>query len=237
MALETYELDKKMLEYSISQYRVVPEYVKICEAFCVGLSSIQNSVDYLSDMIDLNKAEGIWLDNIGQLVGQTRSQMIDTDQFFCVNAEDVNKLKRFYFPSLSDRNGGVSDLSDNLFYGQIKAKIAYNISDGTRESNIKIIKQMVNADKVIIENESPMELKISLFGENIITTDIKSRIERVLAPGVGVYGDVTIYAFSSYEQIEVLINQIVEMTNISEVDPNYNVVDIDEDLDYILEIE
>ena len=143
-ALETYELDKKMLEYSISQYRVVPEYVKICEAFCVGLSSIQNGVDYLSDMIDLNKAEGIWLDNIGQLVGQTRSQMIDTDQFFCVNAEDVNKLKRFYFPSLSDRNGGVSDLSDNLFYGQIKAKIAYNISDGTRESNIKIIKQMVN---------------------------------------------------------------------------------------------
>lgn len=237
MALETFELDKKMLEYSISQYRVVPEYVKICEAFCVGLGTIQTSVDYLSNMIDVDKAEGVWLDYIGELVGQQRSQYIDTDQFFCVNAEDVNKPKRFYFPNISNTAGGVSDLSDSLFQGQIKAKIAYNISDGTRESNIKIIKQMVNADRVIIENVAPMELKISLMGENIITNNVKERIEQILAPGIGIDGDVIIYEFSSQEEIERLINVIVEMSNISEVDPNYDITDIDEDLDYILEIE
>ena len=61
MALETYELDKKMLEYSISQFRNIPEYVKICEAFAVGLGTIQSGVDYLSDMLDVDKAEGVWL--------------------------------------------------------------------------------------------------------------------------------------------------------------------------------
>ena len=237
MALETYELDKKMLEYSISQFRNIPEYVKMCEAFSVGLGTIQNAVDYLSDMIDIDKAEGIWLDYIGQLVGQTRSQYIDTDKFFCVNAEDVNKEKRFYFPNLSANSGGVSDLSDNLFQNQIKAKIAYNTSNGTRKDNIKIIKQSVNADKVIIENVSPMELGITLYGENIITTDIKSRIEKVLAPGIGVYGDITLYEFSSYEQIEAWINNVVEMSNISGDYEGYDIEDIDEDLDYILEIE
>ena len=237
MALETYELDKKMLEYSISEFRIIPEYVKMCEAFAVGCDTIQSSVNYLSDMIDLDKAEGVWLEYIGALVGQPRGQIIDTDQFFCVNASDVNKLKRFYFPSLNVNSSGVSNLNDSLFKGQIRAKIAYNISNGTREDNIRIIKQMVNADKVIIENVSPMELAITLYGENIITTDIKSRIEQILAPGIGVYGDVTIYEFSSYEQIEAWINNVVEMTNISEVDPNYDIIDINEDLDYILEIE
>ncbi|MBO7527453.1 MAG: DUF2612 domain-containing protein [Clostridia bacterium] len=95
MALLTYELDKKMLEYSISQFRNIPEYVKMCEAFAVGLGSIQSAVDYLSDMIDVDKAEGIWLDYIGWLVGVKRTDLTDTSAFFCTNAEDVNKEKYF----------------------------------------------------------------------------------------------------------------------------------------------
>ena len=191
MSLETYELDKKMLEYSISQFRAIPEYVKMCEAFAVGLESIQSGVDYLSNMIDKDKAEGVWLDYIGALLGEVRGEQIDTSQFFCVNAEDVNKPKRFYFPGIS--LSGVSTLSDALFQGQINAKIAYNISNGTREDNIRIIKPLVNAEKVVIENVSPMELKITLYGDDILTNNIKSRIENVLAPGVGVYGDIIIH--------------------------------------------
>lgn len=237
MTLQTYELDKKMLEYSISQYRGVPEYVKICEAFCVGLNSIQNGINYLSNMIDKDKAEGIWLDYIGWLVGSVREEYINTSDFFCANAEDVNVPKRFYFPNLSNQAGATTSLGDVLFQGQINAKIAYNVSNGTREDNIRIIKSLVNADKVVITNYAPMELEIAVYGQNILTTNIKSRIESVLAPGVSIHGDVMVYNNLSYEEIERLINGIVEMTNISEPDPNYEYIDIDEDLDYILEIE
>ena len=235
MALETYELDKKMLEYSISQFRNIPEYVKICEAFAVGCGSIQNAVNYLSDMIDVDKAEGVWLDNIGNLVGTLREESIDLSQYFCVNAEHVNVPKRFYFPNIS--TSGVSNFEDSLFQGQIRAKIAYNNSNGTREDYIRIIKQLVNADKVIIENYTPMELKIRLYGENIITNNIKQRIESILQDGISVYGDITIYEYISYETIESEINTIVEMTSIEGDYENYEYEDIDDDLNYILEIE
>ena len=235
MTLQKLELDKLMQQYSISQFRNIPEYVKICEAFTVGLGTIQDTVDYLSDVFNLDKATGIWLDYIGALVGEVRGEYIDTDKYFCVNAEDVNVPKFFYFPN--SINNGSSSLSDDLFRGQIKAKIAYNVSKGTREDLIKIIKYLVNADRVIIEKKAPMVLDISLYGENILKNNIVQRVLNILPNGVGLYGnDITIYDNISYEDIERQINEIVEMTNISEPDLDYEYDDIDNDLDDILEI-
>ena len=305
MTLQKLELDKLMQQYSISQFRNISEYVKICEAFTVGLGTIQDTVDYLSDVFNLDKATGIWLDYVGWLVGETRGEYIDTDKYFCVNTTqkityykwtnngenvytqkaeplvndgvsrsdmqsvglvtdynnnsitvslfdettktytangteelstgDINSSKFFYFPNST--NNSSSSLSDDLFRGQIKAKIAYNVSKGTREDLIKIIKYLVNADNVIIQRTSPMVLKISLYGERILKVNIVDRILSVLPDGVGLYNnDVTIYDNMTYEEIERQINEIVEMTNISEPDPEYTYIDIDEDLDDILEI-
>ena len=235
MTLQKLELDKLMQQYSISQFRNIPEYVKICEAFTVGLGTIQDTVDYLSDVFNLDKTTGIWLDYVGWLVGDTRGEYIDTDKYFCVNAEDVNVSKFFYFPN--SVNNSSSSLSDELFRGQIKAKIAYNVSKGTREDLIKIIKYLVNADRVIVQKQSPMILRISLYGERILKVNIVERILSVLPDGVGLYNnDVIIYDNMTYEEIERQINEIVEMTNISEPDPEYTYIDIDEDLDDILEI-
>ena len=148
---------------------------------------------------------------------------------------DVNSSKFFYFPN--SVNNSSSSLSDELFRGQIKAKIAYNVSKGTREDLIKINKYLVNADKVIIEKQTPMVLKITLYGERILKVNIVERILSVLPDGVGLYNnDVIIYDNMTYEEIERQINEIVEMTNISEPDPEYTYIDIDEDLDDILEI-
>ena len=186
MALETYELDKKMLEYSISQFRNIPEYVKICEAFCVGLASIQSSVNYLSDMIDLNKAEGIWLDYIAWLVGTNRTTY-DILQYFCVNVPHLNIEKYFYFEGISTLESGT--LQDVALRKRIKAKIAYNTSKGTRNENIQIIQGLVNADKVVISNVSPMVLDITLYGDNLFypsTQALRQTIESVLGCGVGI---------------------------------------------------
>ena len=318
MSLETLELDKKMLDYSISQFRNIPEYVKICEAFALGLGTIQSSVDYLSDMIDVDKAQGVWLDYIGWLVGEVRGEYIDTSKYFCVNTTqevtyykwtnsndnesvytqnaeplvndgvsrsdmqsiglvtnysnnaitvslfefdgttkiytangteklttgDVNANKFFYFPTLSRTLSNTDSLDDALFHGQIKAKIAYNVSKGTREDLIRIIKPLVNADRVVIQqvyddNDEivPMVLKISLYGERILTYDIANRIINILPQGVGLYdNDVIIYGDMSYEDIEIRINEIVEMTNIGGVPSGYGYIQIDEDLDDILNI-
>lgn len=186
MALEIYELDKKMLEYSTTEKRVIPEYIKMCEAFCVGLASIQSGVDYLSDMIDVDKAEGIWLDYIAWLVGTNRTTY-DILQYFCVNAPHLNVEKYFYFEGISSLEKGT--VQDVALRKRIKAKIAYNTSRATRNENIKIIEGMVNADKVVITNVSPMVLDVTLYGENLFypsTQALRASIENVLGNGVGI---------------------------------------------------
>lgn len=186
MALETYELDKKMLEYSISQFRNIPEYVKICEAFAVGATSIQSAIDYLSDMIDVDKAEGIWLDYFAWLVGTNRSSY-NILNFFCVNAPHLNVEKEFYFEGITpDAKGNLQDIQ---LRKRIKAKIAYNTSKATRNENIRIIQDVLNADKVVIENVAPMVLDITVYGDNIIYPSIgtiRDTIDNVLGNGVGV---------------------------------------------------
>lgn len=195
MTIVKLDLDKKMLEYSISEFRNIPEYIKICEAFCIGLSKIQDGVDYLSDMINLNKAEGVWLDYIGWLVGTTRSYA-DITRFFCVNAEDLNELKYFWFKDQSIGANGTLD--DEYFRRKIYAKIGYNTSKCTRNENIKIIKNMTFANHVIIDNTDVMTLDITLYGDNILETqDMIKRIESILGDGVGV-GTLSIKPLSEY---------------------------------------
>lgn len=254
MAFESYQLDKTMLENSISQFRSIPEYVKICEAFCVGLSTIQNTINYLSEAIDLNRAQGIWLDYLAWLVGTTR-ETYSLSKYFCLNQTgyftyyawtnsgtsvytlsatpsigdevfsdtdatllgvvglyannkitvtgveytrnsdndvtkpvgDLNVEKYFYFEGSSTLDKG--SLQDNYLRNKIKAKVAYNTSKATRNENIKIIKGMVNADKVVISNVSPMVLDITIYGNHLSYPSIQSlrqSIEKVIGNGVGI---------------------------------------------------
>lgn len=186
MTLRTYNLTQNMLDNSISEFRAIPEYVKICEAFCVGLGTIQDAVNYLSNMQNVDRAEGVWLDYLAWLVGTTR-ETYDITQFFCVNAPHLNVEKLFYFEGISSFDKG--SLQDNYLRKRIKAKIAYNTSHATRNENIRIIKGMVNADKVVITNVEPMVLDITIYGDNLFypsTQSLRTSIENILGCGVGI---------------------------------------------------
>jgi len=196
MTLEKLELDKLMQQYSISEFRNIPEYVKICEAFTVGLNSIQDAVDYLSDMINVDKAQGIWLDYIGWLVGTSRQYMSLTN-YFCVNRDDVNKSIYFWFKGTS--TSAQESLDDALFRKRIYGKIGYNISKGTREENIYIIKNITAADYVEITQEAPMLLNITLYGDNIIQTmTLQQDIENIFPNGIGI-NNLVVKGLDEYE--------------------------------------
>lgn len=193
MALEKIDIRKRLLEYSISEFRVVPEYIAMCEAIAQGMGTVQDAVDYISNMIDLDSAEGVWLDFIGILVGTYRRHISENikGDFFQVNAEDINREVEFYFPNKTSNSGSTSGalLNDNEFRSQIKAKIAFNIGKGTREGNINTIKAFTRADIVKITQESPMLLNIVIYGDNLVlTTDtyMKDTIEQFLPNGVSI---------------------------------------------------
>lgn len=81
-------LDNLLLQNSITQFRYIPEYVAMCKSHADGLLTIKVAVDYLLKYaLNVYKAQGIWLDYIGWLVGIKRSYN-DISKFFSVNRTD-----------------------------------------------------------------------------------------------------------------------------------------------------
>ena len=188
MLLNDYYL--KMQEYSISQLRANPDYLLFCKCIGDDYNNLQKVSEFLLDMVNIDKAEGKYLDFIGWLVGATRTYF-NIARFFSVNSNDLNVLKYFWFPNQTI--GQTASLSDELFKRRIYAKIGYNITKGTRPENIYIIKNMTYADKVLIKSPNsktdstePMCLDITLVGDNILQTNtLLDDIENILGTGVG----------------------------------------------------
>lgn len=174
---------KKMQYYAVSQLRQNPDYINLCEVIGQDFNDLKKISEYILKSINIDEAEGIWLDYLGWLVGTTRVYF-DIGDFFSVNSDDLNADKYFWFPGTTV--GGESNLDDVFFRKRIYAKIGYNISKGTREENIYILKNLTFAKKVIIKRVAPLVLDITLIGNDIIQTPtFKEDIEKVLGLCVG----------------------------------------------------
>lgn len=171
---------------TISILKNYPRFLALLKCIANRLDNLQNCADYLCENTKLNKANGIWLDYIAWLVG-TKRNSYDITRYFCVNAKHLNIEKYFYFEGLSTLESGTLD--DIYLRKRIQAKIAFNTSRCTRNENIKIIKNLINADKVIISKVSPMLLDITLYGNNLLYPNVQSlreTIESILGNGVGI---------------------------------------------------
>lgn len=174
---------KKMQYYAVSQLRQNPDYINLCEVIGQDLNDLKKISEYILKSINIDEAEGVWLDYIGWLVGTTRVYF-DIGDFFSVNSDDLNAEKYFYFPGTTI--GGETNLDDVFFRKRIYAKIGYNISKGTREENIYILKNLTFAKRVLIKRVAPLVLDITLIGNDIIQTPtFKEDIEKVLGLCVG----------------------------------------------------
>lgn len=174
-------------KYSISQLRACQEYLAMIYADADLKDSMQKGVKYLLDSIDIDKAEGVFLDYIGWLVGTARGYF-DLGAYFKINSPDVNTEKYIWFSEPeTDFIAPTGSLEDRDFRARIRAKSACNTSKCTREDNIEIIKNMTFANKVIIKNVAPLELDITIQGANLfISQNLKSDIESILGEGVGI---------------------------------------------------
>lgn len=174
---------KKMQFYAVSQLRLNPDYQNLCEVIGQDFNDLKKISEYILKSINIDEAEGIWLDYLGWLVGTTRVYF-DIGDFFSVNSDDLNADKYFWFPGTTV--GGESNLDDVFFRKRIYAKIGYNISKGTREENIYILKNLTFAKKVVIKRVAPLVLDITLIGNDIIQTPtFKEDIEKVLGLCIG----------------------------------------------------
>ena len=174
----------EVLKYLISYFRQNEDIKNILLAIGLRFNELQDVIVQLLDSLTISKAKGFLLDNIGTEVGTTRDE-VDFGDYFCVNVPHLNFEKRFYFlASNLDPNQKVS-LKDAEFIQKIMAVIGSNLSSGTRNENLNIIKMITNAESVIIKKVGTCELEVHLMGSNLTyTRNTLKYIQDILIDGV-----------------------------------------------------
>lgn len=173
--------------YSLSDLRKYPKYLALINTDAYFKNKLQKNIKYILDSIDINKAEGFLLDYIAWLVGTSR-EYFDVSAYFSYNCPDVNVEKYIWFSEpQTDFLAPSGKLEDINFRARVHAKAGANSSKCTREDNIRILKLMTFAEKVIIKNVDIMTLDITLIGNNLfLTQNIREDIESILGSGVGI---------------------------------------------------
>ncbi len=174
----------EVLKYLISYFRQNDDIKNILLAIGLRFNELQDVIVQLLDSLTISKARGFLLDNIGTEIGTTRDE-IDYGDYFCVNVPHLNVEKRFYFlASNLDPNQKVS-LKDAEFIQKIMAVIGGNLSSGTRNENLNIIKMITNAENVIIKKVGTCQLDLYLNGPDITyTKNTFEYISNILTDGV-----------------------------------------------------
>ena len=174
----------EVLKYLISYFRQNEDIKNILLAIGMRFNELQDVIVQLLDSLTISKAKGFLLDNIGTEVGTTRDE-VDYGDYFCVNLPHLNVAKRFYF-LISNLNPEMTiTLEDKEFIQKIMAVIGSNLSSGTRNENLNIIKMITNAESVIIKKVGTCELEIHLTGANITyTKNTLKYIQDILIDGV-----------------------------------------------------
>lgn len=182
MKYKNYQIE--IIKYIISYLRQNEDIKNILLAIGERYNAMQDIIIKLLDTLTIAKAEGFLLDNIGTEVGAEREE-VDLENYFCVNLFHVNVPRRFYFMTSQIEPETVKTLEDKEFIQKIMTTIASNISCGTRNENLNIIKTMTNADNVIIKKIGKCQLDVYLTGANIIYTNKTIEyIQNILADGV-----------------------------------------------------
>ena len=174
----------EVLKYLISYFRQNEDIKNILLAIGMRFNELQDVIVQLLDSLTISKAKGFLLDNIGTEVGTTRDE-VDYGDYFCVNLPHVNVDKRFYFLTSNLNSDMVITLEDKEFIQKIMAVIGGNLSSGTRNENLNIIKMITNAESVIIKKVGTCQLDLYLNGPDITyTKNTLEYISNILTDGV-----------------------------------------------------
>ena len=174
----------EILKYIIPYFRNNTDIKNILLAIGMRFNSLQDVIVELLDSLTISKAKGFLLDDIGVEVGASRDE-VDYGDYFCVNVPHINVAKKFYFMASGLNPETVVTLEDAEFIQKIMAVIGGNMSSGTRNENLNIIKMITNSDDVIIRKVGTCQLDIYLTGADITyTKNTLNYIQNILGDGI-----------------------------------------------------
>ena len=171
------------LKYLIGYFRQNKDITDFLKVLTLRGNIARDVILKLLHSYKIQQARGKFLDYIGAEVGAKRDE-VDYGNYFCVNQPHINVNKLFYFLTSGEDPRYPIILEDAEFIQKIQAYIGANVSSGTLEETVSIIKTITNADNVEI-TKGELGVKVYITGQRaVLTANTINYIKRVLGDGI-----------------------------------------------------
>lgn len=172
---------------------IIPYLLQFPELYGLAQNSgkrAQNIEDVAWELLwnlDIDTANGVWLDYLGKKVGQSRTYSPTVEGAFTfggTTAEGFGKGK-FLSSALSGTNTKIAR-SDANFKNAIRAKIIENNTDCSIDELINSCKLLYNASLVIVNENYPARISsIYIYGSSLIqSSNANTEIKKMIPAGV-----------------------------------------------------
>lgn len=143
-----------------------PKFGAVIDALTSPLVDIQALLERIRRAFDLDTAEGVQLDGVGLWVGRTRKlKLALTDVYFTWDANGLG-WSGGVWRGLYDPETGLVSLPDDIYRTLLKAKVAANAWDGTRDGAYDVW-EAAFADQgsiILIQDNQDMSIGIGIAG-------------------------------------------------------------------------
>jgi len=175
------KLGQKIILAYLRQNNNLKTFIKILST---RFNMIQEIILYLLNSYKISNARGKWLDYIGSEVGAQREE-IDYGNYFVVNQPHINVPKMFYFLTSENNPQNILTLEDASYIQKISTYIGTNISSGTIEDILTLVKKITEADMIEIRKSNSEGLSITVEGDHmVLTRNTESYVHEILSNGI-----------------------------------------------------
>lgn len=154
------------LDRITSQHRTAPKYVAVVDAVTAPLVDMQALLEELRRAFDLDDAEGVQLDRVGEWVGRVRDLSTPLEGvYFAWNEPDVG-WNEGAWRGLYDPDTGLTSLDDDTYRQLLRAKVAANNWDGSRDGAYEIWEAAFTGTGLIIliQDNGDMSIVVGVAG-------------------------------------------------------------------------
>lgn len=154
------------LDRITSQHRQRPKFVAVVDAVTSPAVDLQELLEQIRRAFDLDDAIGVQLDQVGEWVGRSRHLSTPLEGvYFAWNEEGVGWGEGSW-QGLYDPTTGLISLPDDMYRLLLKAKVAANGWDGTRDGAYEIW-EAAFADLgliILIQDNQDMSIVVGIAG-------------------------------------------------------------------------
>lgn len=154
------------LDRITSQHRTATKFVAVVDAVTAPLVDVQALLEELRRAFDLDAAVGVQLDQVGEWVGRVRDLSTPLEGVYFAWNEPAVGWNEGAWRGLYDPDTGLISLDDGVYRQLLRAKVAANNWDGSRDGAYEIWEAAFASTGMIIliQDNGDMSIVVGVAG-------------------------------------------------------------------------